>query len=325
MPIAAALRPFTGLPTAGILAGLLALGLARPAAGQARSPAVGKAPERAVATEKLIRIPRDGTDGGMVTRICRPASGAPAPLAVINHGSPPIAADRARRQPSDCGEVAEFFAARGYVVAFPLRRGYGKTGGAWAEGYGRCDNVDFIKGGEATADDIATAIAHLETLDYVAKGQTLVIGQSAGGWGTLALARRNPQGVRTYINFAGGRGAKLEEPGRYSNCSADSLVAAAAELGRESPPSLWIYTLNDRLVPPSLSRRLHASYIGSGGKARYALLPPFGSDGHNLFFAKGGSAIWGPPVDRWLSRVRATDGRSDHEQTKSPRRAPNTF
>lgn len=304
MPIAPVPTHIEVLATVGITASLLALGLAWPAAGQERPQAERGTPGRAVATEELIRIPRDGTDGGMVTRICRPAGDAPAPLAVINHGSPPIAADRARRKPSGCGEVASFFAARGYVVAFPLRRGYGETGGRWAEGYGKCDNADFVKGGDATADDIAVAMAHLEGLPFVAKGQTVVVGQSAGGWGTLALARRNPEGVRTYINFAGGRGAKLEEPGRYSNCSAGALVAAAGELGKASPPSLWIYTLNDRLNPPSLSRRLHASYNAAGGKAQYVLLPPFGSDGHNLFFGRGGSTIWGPIVDRWLSEAK---------------------
>lgn len=293
------------LSTAGILTGLLAFGpVWQPAAGETRPSAKTRAVAPAVASEDVIRIPRDGTDAGMVTRICRPAGDAPLPLAVINHGSPPVAANRALRKPAKCGEVANFFAARGYVVAFPLRRGYGETGGRWAEGYGKCDNADFIKGGEATADDIAVAIAHLESLPFVAKGQTLVVGQSAGGWGTLALARRNPPGVRAFINFAGGRGAKLEEPGRYSNCSPDSLVTAAGELGKSSPPSLWIYTLNDRLNPPALSRRLHASYNGAGGKAEYVLLPSFGFDGHDLFSAKGGSTIWGPIVDRWLSQAK---------------------
>ena len=31
-------------------------------------------------------------------------------------------------------ERVELFAARGYMVALPLRRGYGETGGPWVEG-----------------------------------------------------------------------------------------------------------------------------------------------------------------------------------------------
>ena len=32
--------------------------------------------------------------------------------------------------------LSSWFLARGYVVALPLRRGYGETGGAWADGRG---------------------------------------------------------------------------------------------------------------------------------------------------------------------------------------------
>ena len=34
-------------------------------------------------------------------------------------------------------EVARFFTSRGYTVAFPLRRGYGETGGRWLGGMDR--------------------------------------------------------------------------------------------------------------------------------------------------------------------------------------------
>ena len=301
-------RQLTILATAVLPASALLLGLTWPAVGQAPSAAGSSAFDQASGTEELIRIPRAGTNGGMLTRICRAAGGGPAPLVVINHGSPPIASNRAKRKPSSCGEAARFFTTRGYVVAFPLRRGYGETGGKWAEAYGKCDNADYVKGGDATADDIEAAIAHVESLAFVAKGKTIVIGQSAGGWGTLAFARRNPTGVRTYINFAGGRGAKFEEPGRYSNCSPDALVAAAAVLAKSSPPSLWIYTENDLLNPPALSRRLHAAYNDAGGRAEYVLLPPYSNNGHNLLFGKGGSAIWGPVVDRWLSQTKGSGG-----------------
>lgn len=278
------------------------------AAAQQRGAAAAKtAQPAALPSEELIRIPRDGTAGGMLTRICRPAVQRPAPLVVINHGSPPVASDRARRKPSSCrSEVARFFTSRGYVVAFPLRRGYGETGGAWAEAYGKCDNADFLAGGAATADDIEAALAYLRTLPLVEKADTIVIGQSAGGWGTLTLAARNPPGVRTFINFAGGRGAKLLGPGVYSNCSPGTLVAAAATLGRSTrAPTLWVYAENDRLIGRELSERLQAAYRSAGGKVRYALLPPFGDDGHNLFFGTGGSVIWGPIVDRWLVDPKA--------------------
>jgi dienelactone hydrolase len=280
--------------------GVLALCVCAVAAvAHARSAGAPSAAARP--TELLLRIPLAGTPNGMLTRLCFAKGSGPAPLAIINHGSPPVAKDRLTRKVSTCGEVAQFFNARGYTVAFPLRRGYGETGGEWAETYGKCDHADFVAGGQATADDITAALAFLLRRDDIAKGRTLIIGQSAGGWGTLAFASRNPEGVVTFINFAGGRGAhKNGLPN--NNCSPDALVAAASRFGKTTPrPTLWVYTENDTLIYKALSGRLHAAYQAAGGQAHYELLPPFGTEGHNLFFGKGGSKIWGPIVDRWLA------------------------
>src|ERR1039458_3569281 len=69
-------------------------------------------------------------------------SGAPGG-AQIDH--PPVARStwsrklitRDRRDDNPCDqEAAQWFLTRAYVVAFPLRRGYGATGGKWAESYG---------------------------------------------------------------------------------------------------------------------------------------------------------------------------------------------
>lgn len=253
-------------------------------------------------TELMLWIPREGTPVGMLTQVCKTNLRAPAPLVIINHGSPPRSGDRASRKPSSCGEVAHFFTSRGYNVAFPLRRGYGETGGKWAETYGRCDSADFVSGGQATADDIAAAIDFLLQQPYVAKTGTIVVGQSAGGWGTLALASRNPRGIATFINFAGGRGAEIDPNGGFDHCSPEALIGAAKIFGMSArQPSLWIYTENDLLVPSELSNRLHTAYVAGGGPANYALLGPYRDNGHNLFFGKGGSHIWGPLVDRWLA------------------------
>jgi dienelactone hydrolase len=253
--------------------------------------------------EKLISIPREGTPDGLLTRLCLTQVRSPAPLVVVNHGSPPDAKKRLTRTPAPCGPVARFFTSRGYTVAFPLRRGYGETGGRWAESYGRCDSADFVAGGQATADDIAAALDYLLHQPYIAKGGTVIVGQSAGGWGTLAFAARNPEGIAAFINFAGGRGGHRNNRPN-SNCSPDALVASAGVFGKSTrQPTLWIYTENDSFFAKELSGRMHAAYTASGGRARYELLPAFGDDGHNLFSGKGGIEIWGPIVDRWLTRT----------------------
>jgi len=284
---------------------LLAAAAAAPA--QTSGPAGGAGGE--TPREEIIRIPRAGTKAGMLTRVCRPKSDAPGPLVVVNHGRPsgPTREERERRRaavkPYACGtSLAGVFTSRGYVVAFPVRQGYGETGGRDGEIGGTCDNADFVAAANAGADDVAVAVAHLERLPYVAPGRTIVVGQSVGGLVTLALASRNLAGVRAYINFAGGHGGHRN--GRpNSNCSPDALVAAAAHFGRTvRSPMLWIYTENDTYFGPALSRRMYAAFTAAGGTARFELLAPFRTertqDGHDLLFA--GRSVWEPIVTTWL-------------------------
>ena len=55
-------------------------------------------------------------------------------LVVMNHGSPPSAEERPYMTRPSFTAISSYFVARGYVVVLPLRRGYGTTGGRWAEG-----------------------------------------------------------------------------------------------------------------------------------------------------------------------------------------------
>lgn len=255
----------------------------------------------AFAQETILRIPTPGTIDGMVTRVCRPPNVARAPLVVIAHGSPANPAQRAGAQPWRCtSEAARFFLARGYVVAFPLRRGYGETGGAWAEEFGSCGDADFVRGGRGTAADLATAIEHMHREPYVRPGRTLVIGHSAGGFGAMALAANVPSGVLGLVNVAGGRGGRPGSAATESTCSPERLVSAASTFGGGARvPMLWIYARNDSFFSPGLAARLHAAYTAAGGRARLVMAPPFGADGHRLF-AGGGSGVWGPEVDRFM-------------------------
>lgn len=46
---------------------------------------------------------------------------------------------------------------------------------------------------------------------------------------------------------------------------------------------------------------MHDAFTQAGGKAELVQSGPFGSDGHGLFFGRSGSAIWGPPVEQYLT------------------------
>ena len=251
---------------------------------------------------QLHRVPLDGGGQLIVTRVCRPPGEARGPLVVINHGSPPDPAARLRWATPTCGAVAQWFTQRGYVVALPLRRGYGETGGTWAEGYGPCNTADFVAGGLGSAADIDAAVRDMRTLPYVAPDRLVVVGQSAGGWAALAYASRTPDGLVAVLNFAGGRGGHRDNVPN-SNCSADRLVAAAGTFGRTARvPTLWIYSEND-FFAPELARRMHAAFTAAGGRAQLVQPGPYSTDGHNLF-STAGLPVWGLIAASFLDAVR---------------------
>lgn len=254
----------------------------------------------------LMVIPVPGTGQSISARLCRPALdgpvlNGPVPLAVINHGSPAQASARPAMRPAACSaEAVRWFTDRGFAVLLPLRRGYGANAGAWAEASGPCEDPDFARAGRETALDIEAAIAYARNLPGIRPAGVLVVGQSAGGWGALALASDRPTQVAAIVNMAGGRGGWARgRPG--ANCRPDRLVAAAADYGRSARlPTLWIYTGNDSFFPPPLPAEMHRAFTGSGGTAQLANLPAWGRDGHDLFLGPGGAATWGPLVESFL-------------------------
>ena len=266
--------------------------------------AVLAAPAARAETEETVRVP--AADGAsLVTTVLRPAGSARQPLVVINHGSP-SEAERVRMARPRYATLSAWFLARGYVVALPLRRGYGETGGAWAEAYGPCQSPDYYNAGLQGAADIKSTIDYMRTLPYVATDRTVVVGQSAGGWATVALSSLNPPGVPGMVSFAGGRGGHQKLPGGgIGNCLPDALVKASARYGITARvPMLWIYTENDSFFEPKLARRMVDAYDGAGGRATLKQLGPFGKDGHMLAGTDSGHPIWSPLLAEFLAGLR---------------------
>ncbi len=257
------------------------------------------------ARDQIVAVPVTDAAGQtirMQARVCRPASDGPARLVVINHGSPPNAATRPRMTVGSCGqEAARWFVGRGYVVMFPLRRGYGATGGPWAESSGRCSDVDYGAGGLETARDIDAAVKYAMALPFVRPTGVVIVGQSAGGWGTIAYDSLPHPKVSAFISMAGGRGGHQDDlPNR--NCHPERLAEAAGHYGATaSTPMLWVYAANDSYFAPSIAEAMYAAFTAAGGKATLIQPGPFDGDGHRLFFGPGGSAIWGPMVESYLA------------------------
>ena len=233
---------------------------------------------------------------GLEALLVRSDQAGRQPLVLINHGSPRQADARREMSPLVYVPQAIEFARRGWAVVVVMRRGYGDSGGAFAEGIGSCRNPDYASAGATSAADLRAALVHLSKRPDVDSARMISVGQSAGGFGTVALSADPPQGLLAGINFAGGRGSQADD----EVCREERLIEAMRGFGRRSRlPMLWVYTENDRYFGPELSRRMHAAFASAGGNAEFILAPPFGRDGHSLF-SPGGIPQWTPHVDKFL-------------------------
>jgi dienelactone hydrolase len=261
-------------------------------------------PEQGVIRRQDWFIPaQDGTTM-MRSTVYRPPGAGPFPLAVVNHGSTQNELRRAEFRVPRFTAVSRWLVGRGYAVAVPQRPGHGATGGPYLEQQGRCANVDYAKAGYGAAASIAAAIEYMTRQPFVRPNGVLVVGQSAGGWGALALAARNPPNVAAVIAFAPGRGGRVDNvPNR--NCAPDRLVAAARAFGAKAKvPTLWLYAENDSYFGPDLSRRLVEAYRSAGGRADYRLFPPIGDDGHRMIDLPQAVPVWGPVTAKFLDALR---------------------
>lgn len=257
----------------------------------------------------LAARPSGGTLLGAASSQAAMPKAVPYRLVVINHGKSTSPRDRANQRTAACdAEAVRWFLDRRFVAVLPLRRGYGVTGGTMAEALPRCaPGREYAVAALETARDIQAAINYATAMPGVRADDVVVVGQSAGGLGTIAYSSLNDPRVAALVNMAGGDGGRVD--GRaHSVCEPSALVRATARFGGSGrTPMVWIYTANDSYFAPAVAAAMHRAYQSGGGRALLHALPAFGRDGHTLFFARGGSAVWGPLVARFLD-VAPADG-----------------
>ncbi len=261
-------------------------------------------PEEGVIRRQTWLIPAQDRTTKMWTTMFRPPGAGPFPLAVINHGTTQNELQRAEARMPEYSALSQWLVAHGYAVAIPQRPGHGKTGGTYYEDQGGCAIADFRKAGLNTAASIAAAVDYMIHQPFIQKTGVIAIGQSAGGWGALALASQNYPPLKAVVAFAPGRGGRIGGvAGR--NCAPDRLVAAARQFGEKTRiPSLWLYSENDSYFQPELSKRLADTYRLAGGRAEFHLLPPVGTDGHNLINAREGVTLWTPLLETFFKAMK---------------------
>ena len=279
---------------------LAALG-AQPASAQTGFGAQGAEGEPNRLQQWLVPSPDPATPARAI--LFRPRGDGPFPLALIAHATSQNVLRRAQMPQPEYRALAAWLVAHGFAVLVPERPGHGATGGKYLEDQGNCDEADYIGAGRATAGEIIAALDYLRGQSFIRRDGTVIIGHSAGGWGALALAHDNPQGISGIIAFAPGRGGHANDvPDQV--CAPQALIAAAAEFGKGARvPVAWLVAANDSYFPPTLSRQLAEAFRDGGGKVDFRALPASGGEGHWLAETEGGVKIAAPELERALKRA----------------------
>jgi dienelactone hydrolase len=270
--------------------------------------------------EEEIRIPVSSANYTLAAKIVRPEGPGPYGAIVLNHGSPVSVEERRSESPDFLVHTAAVFARRGYVVVLPLRRGFGATGGEFAEDAGSCRNPDYRKGESNAAEDVMAAYDYARTLPYVDGSRMILAGQSAGGVASIfAAGARAPQGLVAVLAFAAGRGGNpARNPG--VPCAIEPLARVFDELGKAvKVPVLFHYAENDQFFNAQTSRLWYERFTAGGARADYVLQPAFGKDGHYIFSDDSGVRYWLPAVERFFAKHGVPFERMEpSEQTGKP-------
>src|SRR6267142_6358697 len=111
-----------------------------------------------------VRIPAPG-GYTIAATILRPEGAGPFGAVILNHGVPGSEKERLTESAAaDFNAPAPVFARRGYVVIMPMRRGFGATGGEFAEDAGPCRKPDYMRAEGEAADDVMAAYDYAREL-----------------------------------------------------------------------------------------------------------------------------------------------------------------
>ena len=229
------------------------------------------------------------------TTVFRPDGAGPFPVAMINHGKA-NGDPRFQRRYRPLVAV-RFFLARGYAVVVPMRQGFSKSSGSYIGG-----GCNVESNGREQARGVVAVLDYVTAQPWADKTRIVVVGQSHGGWTTLAFGTLAYPGVKGLIDFAGGL--------KHEQCVGwqQGLIGAAGNYGKETrTPSLWFYGDNDSYFPPFTWKGMHDSYVAAGASARLVAFGNFRGDSHAMFGAADGAPIWQPEVIKFLREIGMPD------------------
>ena len=236
----------------------------------------------------------------------RPAGEGPWPVVVEVHGGP-----ESQRRPA-FAPVTQFFLARGYAVLAPNVRG--------STGYGKdyCHLDDVARRPDAVAD-LAAAADWLRSRPEVAADRVVVMGQSYGGFMTLAALTTFPErwaagvdvvGIANWETFFANTGPwrRSTRAAEYGDPERDAaLLRELSPLHRADrivAPLIVLHGRNDPRVPLGEAEQIVAALRERG---RDVELLVFDDEGHGL--VKRANRVTGyGAVARFLDRTVGATG-----------------
>ena len=267
---------------------------------QARDAGLNEACTRVqVSVKNLYGIERN--DFMLLTHY-KPKGDGPFPLVVMNHGRGPDRANPARVRYTG---IARYWVQRGFAVFVPTRLSYGATGlTPDTEDSGACSNKNYRPMMDAASEQVRSAIAFGKSLPWVDTQRVLVMGQSVGGFTSVAVSGKNYPGVLAAINFAGGSGGdpvgRPEDP-----CQPHKIGDTMAHFAKTAAvPMLWLYAPNDKFWGEKHPKQWFEHYNAAGGKAQFVALPQVGAardDGHGAISRT--AAFWEPKLDAFIRQL----------------------
>ena len=279
-------------------AGIAADGTVRLAGVLSQSPAPIKTTER---------IPTPFIENGkpvtLEVVIYKPAGNGPFPALMFNHGSTGNGDNPALFISTyTSAALARFFTEKGWLVAFPQRRGRGKSDGLYDEGFEAdrsrysCDPQLSLPGLERALSDLDAAHNYLAARPDVDSKRLLIGGQSRGGIASSVYAATRPMRFVGVVNFVGGWVGD-----RCPSAAAINTVSFTRAAGFASP-MLWLYGENDPFYKISHSRKNFDVFQAAGGIGEFHVFNlGAGQSGHGLISMR---SQWQSAVMRYLDHIQ---------------------